>query len=86
MVRLANGDENGDKCRTFDDASEFGTPLGKAPDGSRYNQLINGHEYWYQQEWSNEGSMCRQRMALGAPAVDASSTPTKGPADAAARR
>jgi hypothetical protein len=59
------GNENGDKCRTFVASSEFGTPLGKAPDGSRYNQLINGREYWYQQEWSNEGSICKQRLAVG---------------------
>jgi hypothetical protein len=55
------GYENGDKCRTFEEASEYGTPLGTAPDGSRYNQLINGREYWYQQEWSNLGSTCLQR-------------------------
>jgi hypothetical protein len=75
----SNGEENGDKCRTFQEASEYGTPLGNAPDGSRYNQLINGHEYWYQQEWSNEGITCKQRLALSAPAV-AKLGPTKGPA------
>lgn len=58
------GSENGDKCRTFVEASEYGTPLGKAPDGSRYNQLINGREYWYQQEWSNQGSTCLQRLGI----------------------
>ena len=63
------GDENGDKCRTFVASSEFGTPLGTAPDGSRYNQLVNGREYWYQQEWSNEGSTCKQRQAVGTPQV-----------------
>ncbi len=63
------GNENGDKCRTFEEASEYGTPLGTAPDGSRYNQLINGDEYFYQQEWSNEGSTCKQRMAAGTPQV-----------------
>jgi IPT/TIG domain-containing protein len=73
------GNENGDKCRTFEAASEFGTPLGKAPDGSRYNQLIDGREYWYQQEWSNEESTCKQRNALGVPAVTKVS-PVKGPA------
>ena len=73
------GYENGDKCRTFVDSSEFGTPLGTAPDGSRYNQLINGREYWYQQEWSNEGSTCKQRRALSTPAVTKVS-PIKGPA------
>jgi hypothetical protein len=75
----SNGEENGDKCRTFATSSEFGTPLGKAPDGSRYNQLINGREYWYQQEWSNEGSMCKQRFAVGTPGVTKVS-PVKGPA------
>lgn len=77
----SNGEENGDKCRTFVTASEFGTPLGKAPDGSRYNQLVDGREYWYQQEWSNEGSTCKQRntSVVGAPAVSKVS-PVKGPA------
>jgi hypothetical protein len=75
----SNGEENGDKCRTFSTSSEFGTPLGKAPDGSRYNQLIDGREYWYQQEWSNEGSTCKQRLALVTPAVEKIS-PVKGPA------
>ncbi len=55
------GEENGDKCRTFVRSSEYGNPLGTAPDGSPYNQLVNGLEYWYQQEWSNEGSTCLQR-------------------------
>jgi hypothetical protein len=73
------GEENGDKCRTFEEASEFGTPLGTAPDGSRYNQLVNGSEYWYQQEWSNEGSTCKQRLAVGVPAVS-KLAPKTGPA------
>ena len=73
------GNENGDKCRTFEAASEFGTPLGTAPDGSRYNQLVDGDEYWYQQEWSNEGSTCKQRYAVTGPAVTKIS-PIKGPA------
>ena len=62
------------------------TPLGTAPDGSRYNQLINGHEYWYQQEWSNKTSSCKQRV--GVPLVTPQMTklsPTSGLA-AAARR
>jgi hypothetical protein len=63
-----NGEENGDKCRTFTLTSEFGTPLGTAADGSRYNQIVNGDLYWYQQEWSNEGGTCRQRLG-GLPPV-----------------
>jgi hypothetical protein len=73
------GNENGDKCRTFESSSEFGTPLGTAPDGSRYNQLVNGSEYWYQQEWSNEGRTCKQRLAVGTPQVS-KLAPKTGPA------
>jgi hypothetical protein len=56
----AHGEENGDKCRTFESSSEFGTILGTAPDGSPYNQIINKHRYFYQQEWSNSGLICKQ--------------------------
>jgi PKD domain len=57
------GYENGDKCRTFVAESEFGTPLGKTgPENLTYNQEINGHRYWYQQEWSNKGHTCLQRL------------------------
>ncbi|HEX9480837.1 MAG TPA: IPT/TIG domain-containing protein [Solirubrobacteraceae bacterium] len=71
------GQEDGDKCRTFEDLTEYGTQLGTAPDGSRYNQLVNGAEYWYQQEWSNQGSTCLQRLAATAPTVT-KLTPKKG--------
>jgi hypothetical protein len=59
----SKGEEVADKCRTFKEATEFGEPLGKAPDGSNYNQVIDGEEYWYQQEWSNETGACEQRLA-----------------------
>ncbi|HEX3433964.1 MAG TPA: IPT/TIG domain-containing protein [Solirubrobacteraceae bacterium] len=75
----SQGNENGDKCRTFEKASEFGTPLGKAPDGSRYNQIVNADLYWYQQEWSNEGSQCKQRLAPATPSV-IKVAPRTGPA------
>jgi hypothetical protein len=55
--------EVGDKCRTFKTATEFGEPLGKAPDGSNYNQVIDASLYWYQQEWSNAAGGCQQRLA-----------------------
>jgi hypothetical protein len=60
------GNEVGDKCRSpiaKTEAEEFGTPLGEAPNGSDYNQLIDGDRYWYQQEWSNEAGGCAQRRA-----------------------
>jgi hypothetical protein len=77
----SNGEENGDKCRTFNQTTEYGTPLGKAPDGSRFNQVINSRLYWYQQEWSNEGTKCLQRLAAvqAAPTVTVVS-PKSGPA------
>jgi hypothetical protein len=59
-----NGGENGDKCRTFKASTEFGPVLGKAPNGAKYNQVINGHFYWYQQEWSNQGHECLQRFTF----------------------
>jgi hypothetical protein len=74
----ANGEEVADKCRTFKVVSEFGPPLGKAPDGSNYNQVINGDLYWYQQVWSNEGGACEQR-ALQAPVLT-KLAPKNGPA------
>jgi hypothetical protein len=46
------GYENGDKC-----AWNFGTQLGGGS-GAQYNQLINGHTYELQQEWSNKRSGC----------------------------
>jgi hypothetical protein len=47
-----SGQENGDKC-----AWNFGAPLGSTPDGA-YNQVINGHPYYLQQEWSNLSGGC----------------------------
>jgi hypothetical protein len=80
------GQEIGDKCvgASFPLAgpnSSYGEPLGELVAGkeaSRYNQVINGHEYWTQKEWSNEAGGfykeqafeggCVQRM-IGAPFV-----------------
>ncbi|MGA9859827.1 MAG: hypothetical protein WBQ18_18325 [Solirubrobacteraceae bacterium] len=47
-----SGNENGDKC-----AWNFGSALGSTPYG-QYNQVINGHDYYLQQEWSNNRSGC----------------------------
>jgi PKD repeat protein len=47
-----SGEENGDLC-----AWTFGTALGGAS-GSRYNQVLNGHHYWLQREWSNYNAGC----------------------------
>jgi hypothetical protein len=55
-----NGFEVADKCEI---GPQAGTPLGYAPDGSPYNQLLNGHEYLIQTIWSNADSGCQQSSA-----------------------
>ncbi|HYM46177.1 MAG TPA: PKD domain-containing protein, partial [Solirubrobacteraceae bacterium] len=63
-----------DKCSTFVEATEFGTPIGEVDvEGKKrkYNHVINGHKYWYQQEWSNKGHECLQRLTF-----EASEAPT----------
>jgi len=52
----ADGSENGDLC-----AYNFGTPTGTALNGQLYNQVINGTDYWLQQEYSNADSGCLQQ-------------------------
>jgi hypothetical protein len=49
------GNEDGDKC-----AWTFGALAGTA--SAQYNQTINGHRYYLQQEWSNSGSACKQHL------------------------
>jgi PKD repeat protein len=55
------GLEIGDLCET-----SMGTPLG-IHNGAYYNQVINGHYYWYQEEWSNIGATCLQRLTVTEP-------------------
>lgn len=74
----AKEEEVGDVCRTFEEATEYGQPLGTAPDGAKYNQVIDGDLYYYQQMWSNEDGGCEQRSAL--PPTIEKVTPRKGPA------
>jgi hypothetical protein len=56
----SNQNEVGDIC-----AWNFGSPLGSDA-GQPYNQVINGHDYSLQQEYSNDGSTCVQHY-LGIP-------------------
>jgi hypothetical protein len=53
----AAGYENGDKC-----AWDFGTLSGS--NGSEYNQTINGHHYFLQREYSNNGHACVQSYQI----------------------
>jgi len=68
-----HGSEVGDQC-----GGQLGSPLGNAPDGAAYNQVINGHFYWYQEEWSNIGHTCLQRLTLPATLPKATFTATAG--------
>jgi hypothetical protein len=52
-----NGFEVADKC---ENGPQQGTPIGYAPDGAPYNQLIDGHAYLIQDVWSNSRGGCVQ--------------------------
>ena len=65
----SNGNENGDKC-----AFDFGAAVGSTSSG-RYNQVINGHPYWLQQEWSNRKHGCAQRNTFLQPTASFTATP-----------
>ena len=56
----ANYEEIADLC-----AWVFGSQLGTT-NGEPYNQLINGHPYSLQEEYSNDGSTCVQRYGSAA--------------------
>ncbi|MGA7912930.1 MAG: PKD domain-containing protein [Candidatus Dormiibacterota bacterium] len=67
------GSEIGDQCDGV-----MGTPLGTAPNGATYNQVINGHFYWFQEEWSNQSHSCLQRLTPNAARPHARFTVTPG--------
>ena len=50
----------------------------QGPNGSPYNQVINGHLYWYQEEWSNYTHSCVQRATIPNPLPKANETVTAG--------
>src|SRR5689334_22021676 len=66
-----HGFEIADQC-----GGDMGAALGTAPNGSPYNQVINGHPYWYQTEWSNFTHGCVQRVTLPKPLPTAKETVT----------
>src|SRR2546421_5780460 len=68
-----HGFEVGDQC-----VGAMGDPLGTAPNGSPFNQVINGHPYWYQEEWSNFTHGCVQRLTLPSTLPTARETVTAG--------
>ncbi|MDQ6745145.1 MAG: PKD domain-containing protein, partial [Actinomycetota bacterium] len=68
------GAENGDKC-----GGNYGAAL-VAPNGSLYNQVVGGHLYYYQQEWSNQGHQCLQGFSFSGaePTAQFSASPAGG--------
>jgi len=68
-----SGGEIGDKC----DGS-MGAALGITLEGASYNQVINGHFYWYQEEWSNQTNQCLQRLTFSGAEPTATFTSTPG--------
>jgi hypothetical protein len=54
---FTTGGENGDKCAYY-----YGKPTGRK--GSRHNQVINGHPYYLQLEWSNADHDCSAASEL----------------------
>lgn len=67
-----HGLEVGDECET-----QTGEPLGRH-NGALYNQVINGHYYWYQPEWSNAGHTCLERYTPRDPFPTATFRATAG--------
>lgn len=60
-----SGAEVGDRCQ-----ATYGAILGYAPDGSPYNQLLNGDPFLIQTMWSNAASACASRgQAASAPSL-----------------
>jgi PKD repeat protein len=67
-----HGEENGDQC-----AYDYGPALGTY-NHAAYNQVINGHYYYYQMMWSNDGHQCLQRYTPPAARPTASFIATAG--------
>ena len=63
------GNENGDKCST-----SLGTPIGHTGLGT-FNQVINGHRYLLQREWSNRSNTCVQRNTFPQPTASIAYAP-----------
>jgi PKD repeat protein len=65
-----DGNEVADKC-----AFTFGAPLGTNSFG-QFNEIINTHDYWLQEIWSNRDMACVQRNTWPQPTAAFSFSPT----------
>ncbi len=69
---LSGFDEVADKCQATGPASRWHDPHafkptlgGTASKGTLYDQLINGHRYYTQSDWSNKDGACKMRSGHG---------------------
>ena len=78
--RLVQRLSPGTRARTS--APGTSAPSSAAARAPQYNQVINSHNYYLQQEWSNDGSTCLLRYGSGGPPPAPTVTsfnPTSGP-------
>jgi hypothetical protein len=89
----SSGNEDGDNCNFFGsfapnngtNPNAFTPTLGgSASAGTLFNQLINGHEYYIQSEWSNSAGTCKLWPASISVTVSPSSIPADGRSEATA--
>jgi hypothetical protein len=76
------GDENGDKCN-FDAGDDPNAQWVQNPTdffkGTPYNEVIHGHDYFIQREWSNEDMSCKSSYTgSAAPGASFTSHTTSG--------
>ncbi len=64
-----DGNEIADKC-----VFTFGAPTGTTSFG-QYNEVINTHQYWLQEIWSNRASACVQRNTYPQPTASFTFSP-----------
>jgi PKD repeat protein len=64
---------------TGSDPHAYAPTLGTAPDGSLYDQLIAGHEYYTQSEWSNGEADCELAPGAGTLGAELSGPATTRP-------
>jgi PKD domain len=69
----SSGNEDGDNCNFFgsfnphggSNPNAFNPTLGGSSAGTLYNQVINGHHYYIQSEWSNGDVDCEMKPTAG---------------------
>jgi IPT/TIG domain len=76
VVDICQAGRWADPSVPFEEKMRWGSPVGTAPDGALYNQVIDGQDYYLQQVYSNATETCVQR--LGLPPTVTKLSPAKG--------